>query len=305
MAASGIGPEVCRVGSDGVVELEEVNPHLRGGRVDNHLGNPSPTPVHPTEIRTSISPSSAVELNTTGTLANYATEAAIRTSTLIRGKTFVPLGSGHLTCTFSEEIEMAPSYKLRYFNSRGRAEHIRFIFAYAEVEYEDERISREKWPEIKKGELLPTLLLRTLLLCWGLPFGVLPVLEVDGKVVGQSVAIARYLAKEFGLAGKDAWESLQCDMLVDTLSDLRQGKDCLTADRYTRKFNFGGCISCKKEIMSVTWTDLVFAVSLEGFEAIFGKEALDSYPTLKSFKERIFNLPNIRAWIQKRPVTEH
>nr|CAD7394304.1 unnamed protein product [Timema cristinae] len=31
--------------------------------------------VHPTEIRTSISPSSAVELNTTSALANYATEA--------------------------------------------------------------------------------------------------------------------------------------------------------------------------------------------------------------------------------------
>nr|CAD7257700.1 unnamed protein product [Timema shepardi] len=36
-----------------------------------------PPPVHPTEIRTSISPSSAVELNTTSALANYATEAGI------------------------------------------------------------------------------------------------------------------------------------------------------------------------------------------------------------------------------------
>nr|CAD7393210.1 unnamed protein product [Timema cristinae] len=54
----------------GKVQLEEVNPHLRGARVENHLG------VHPTEIRTSISPSSAVELNTTSALANYATEAA-------------------------------------------------------------------------------------------------------------------------------------------------------------------------------------------------------------------------------------
>nr|CAD7196810.1 unnamed protein product [Timema douglasi] len=34
-----------------------------------------PPPVHPTEIRTSISPFSAVELNTTSALANYATEA--------------------------------------------------------------------------------------------------------------------------------------------------------------------------------------------------------------------------------------
>nr|CAD7423330.1 unnamed protein product [Timema monikensis] len=50
----------------------EVNPHLRGGRVENHLGKT--TPVHPTEIRTSISPSSAVEINTTSALANYATE---------------------------------------------------------------------------------------------------------------------------------------------------------------------------------------------------------------------------------------
>nr|CAD7266234.1 unnamed protein product [Timema shepardi] len=65
------GRMVLRIGK---VELEEVNPHLRVGRVENHLG-PPPPPVHPTEIRTSISPSSAVELNTTSALANYATEA--------------------------------------------------------------------------------------------------------------------------------------------------------------------------------------------------------------------------------------
>nr|CAD7257778.1 unnamed protein product [Timema shepardi] len=39
-----------------------------------------PPPVHPTVIRTSISPSSAVELNTTSTLANYATEKGNRPS---------------------------------------------------------------------------------------------------------------------------------------------------------------------------------------------------------------------------------
>nr|CAD7606674.1 unnamed protein product [Timema genevievae] len=37
-----------------------------------------PPPVHPTEIRTLISPSSVVELNTTSALANYATEAGFR-----------------------------------------------------------------------------------------------------------------------------------------------------------------------------------------------------------------------------------
>nr|CAD7410324.1 unnamed protein product [Timema poppensis] len=51
---------------------EEGNPHLRGGRVINHLG---PPPIHLTDIRTLISPSSVVHLNTTDALANYATEA--------------------------------------------------------------------------------------------------------------------------------------------------------------------------------------------------------------------------------------
>lgn len=49
---------------------------------------------------------------------------------------------------------MLPHYKLIYFNARGRAEHIRFIFAYAGVEYEDERIPKERWPELKKSRLL-------------------------------------------------------------------------------------------------------------------------------------------------------
>lgn len=57
-----------------------------------------------------------------------------------------------------------------------------------------------------------------------MPFGMLPILEIDGKQVGQSNAVARYLAKQYGLAGKDDWEALQCDALVDTLGDLKQGK---------------------------------------------------------------------------------
>nr|CAD7575910.1 unnamed protein product [Timema californicum] len=65
------------------VESEEVNPHLRGVRVENHLGKKN-TPVHPTEIRTSISLSSALELNTTSALVNYATEAGHFTTLLVQ-----------------------------------------------------------------------------------------------------------------------------------------------------------------------------------------------------------------------------
>lgn len=47
---------------------------------------------------------------------------------------------------------MSHKYKLIYFNARGRAEHVRFIFAYAGVEYQDFRVPKEKWPELRKCE---------------------------------------------------------------------------------------------------------------------------------------------------------
>lgn len=57
-----------------------------------------------------------------------------------------------------------------------------------------------------------------------MPYGMLPVLEIDGKPIAQSNAVARYLAREHNLAGKDEWESMLCDVLVDTLGDLKQCK---------------------------------------------------------------------------------
>ena len=41
------------------------------------------------------------------------------------------------------------TYKLTYFKVRARAEVIRFVFAQAEVKYEDVRVSEENWPELK------------------------------------------------------------------------------------------------------------------------------------------------------------
>ena len=45
-----------------------------------------------------------------------------------------------------------PTYKLTYFNGRGRAEITRLIFAAAGVPYEDVRIEKEAWPAVKAGK---------------------------------------------------------------------------------------------------------------------------------------------------------
>lgn len=42
-----------------------------------------------------------------------------------------------------------PTYKLTYFNFKGLCEPIRLLFAYGGIEYEDVRLTKEEWPEIK------------------------------------------------------------------------------------------------------------------------------------------------------------
>ncbi|PIO71456.1 glutathione S-transferase protein [Teladorsagia circumcincta] len=51
------------------------------------------------------------------------------------------------------------------------------------------------------------------------PFGHIPMLEVDGKQLAQSHAIARYLARQFGYAGKNTWEEALVDSIASQYKD--------------------------------------------------------------------------------------
>ena len=93
--------------------------------------------------------------------------------------------------------------KLTYFNLMGRAETTRLILAQAGVAFEDKRIEPAEWPALKAS----------------LPMGQLPILEVDGKTIGQSMTIARFCGRRFGLAGKDELEGALADQAVDQVAD--------------------------------------------------------------------------------------
>lgn len=45
-----------------------------------------------------------------------------------------------------------PTFKLSYFNFKGLGEPIRYLFAYAGQNYEDNRVSQEDWPTIKPSK---------------------------------------------------------------------------------------------------------------------------------------------------------
>ncbi|XP_039701666.1 hematopoietic prostaglandin D synthase isoform X2 [Pteropus medius] len=164
-----------------------------------------------------------------------------------------------------------PNYKLTYFNMRGRAEIIRYIFAYLDIKYEDHRIEQADWPEIK-----PTL-----------PFGKIPVLEVNGLNLHQSLAIARYLTKNTDLAGKTELEQCQVDAIVDTLDD------------------FMSCFPWaeKKQDIKVTWADFYWEICSTTL-LVFKPDLLDIHPRLVTLRKKVQAIPAIADWIQRRPQTK-
>jgi glutathione S-transferase len=56
-----------------------------------------------------------------------------------------------------------------------------------------------------------------------MPWNQVPILQVEDKIIAQSLTICRYLAHEFGLVGSDPWEMAKCDEFADVINDLIPG----------------------------------------------------------------------------------
>ncbi|EGT40878.1 hypothetical protein CAEBREN_08009 [Caenorhabditis brenneri] len=202
------------------------------------------------------------------------------------------------------------SYKLVYFQSRGNGEIARQVLKYAGQEFVDERITKEEWATIKDST----------------PFGQVPVLFVDGKQLAQSIAIVRYLAKQFGMAGNSSWEEAQVDALGDQFKDYRI--EARPFFRVKMGFGEGDVEKLQKEVFlpalnkmygiftkylkeagsgylvgnGLTWIDL--AIAQHSADLLqHDEKVLDEFPEMKEHRLRVHNIPNIKKWIEERPVT--
>nr|CAD7441060.1 unnamed protein product [Timema bartmani] len=100
-----------------------------------------PLPVHPTEIRTSISPSSAAELNTSSALANYANEAVATSMCVLQpdyyrdAPHFRRVGEGPEYCLEipRAKIDYTGAYSVIARNSHGEAKAVISLQIYAKV----------------------------------------------------------------------------------------------------------------------------------------------------------------------------
>lgn len=97
------------------------------------------------------------------------------------------------------------NYKLYTFVQKDAGEVIRRTLVHSGQKFEDIRVKRgEQWDQLKPQT----------------PYGCLPVFEEDGKKLGGTLAIAKYLGEKFGLAaGGDAWTRAQlnsiCDLVIE------------------------------------------------------------------------------------------
>jgi glutathione S-transferase len=117
------------------------------------------------------------------------------------------------------KIEQRPKLKLFYFDLKGKGEPIRLFCAYAGIELEDYRFkARDEFLAMKEGTRLP--------------FGQVPMLEVDGKHnLVQTCAIMRYLSKLAGLyPTDDLIQAAKVDALMDQEADAFVGTTVLTYD---------------------------------------------------------------------------
>jgi len=199
--------------------------------------------------------------------------------------------------------------KLTHYNARGRAETIRLVLAYAGKEFEDKRIAPEDMPSLKPS----------------LPFGQLPVLEIDGDTIGQSMAIARFLANQYGIAGSSNLVKAQVDEVVDVMNDVQDAmygtffeKDEKVKAEKIKKVKeetIPNSLANLEKVMKArggqffagncfSWAELHFLQLSESLETMSPK-CLDATPKLANLVERTKNLPNIKKWLEERPVTPY
>ncbi|CAF0718786.1 unnamed protein product [Adineta steineri] len=200
-------------------------------------------------------------------------------------------------------------YRLHYFNGRGRAEVSRLIMVAAGQKFEDIRYDPKEWSS-KKSQM---------------PLGQMPVLEFNGMKLPQSLPIARFLARQFRLAGRDNFEQAKVDSVVDTIYDasskftpIRWEKNESKKQEDMKKFfaedlpknlqnlellgklyGNGGPFFVGNHL---TWADLYFYDIAENFLQV-DKNILMNYPWLTHNRQEIEQQPNISDYLKTRPQT--
>merc|ERR1712212_466633 len=216
----------------------------------------------------------------------------------------------HTIFSLPRFIATMPDYKLTYLNMQGRAELARWCLAYGGIPYVDDRLEFSEWPARKKE----------------MPGGQVPVLDIDGVPLPESLAIARYCANQAGLVPQDAVQAAYCDSAVDTISALgvelaqkiifskaeaAEKHRILDEELVPNKFNpllkrLNERLTNQDWFISdrVTWADLAIGLMF-GNLTLKVPDLLKNYPNVRRLVDEVKALTPIKKWLRTRPVTEN
>lgn len=199
------------------------------------------------------------------------------------------------------------SYKLWYFPIRGRGEQVRLFLHALGQPFEDVRVRREQFMEMKQQG--PRLL----------AFGSLPLLEDGDFRLVQGPVILGYLARKHGVVPSDLQAAARADAITLGAEDLRSKFFSLLgegAEERQRAFLDGdwktrwlpsleGLLDCNGSTGffvgdHLTHADIAVWDALDGVLTRIPGAALDGCSGLQRFRDRIQALPGLSSYLAGR-----
>jgi len=164
-----------------------------------------------------------------------------------------------------------PNLRIQYFDIKGLAESTRLALTIAGVPFEDIRIKFEDWPAKKES-------------C---PFGQMPLLWIDDKMVCQSGAILRYAGKMSGLYPKDDFEAMRVDEMLGIIADCKMK---LGASLYESD-------PAKKTMMRKTFSEETFPTWASKLEAYLKTTGAGQFLTGNNMSVADLELMVFKDWV--------
>uniref|UniRef100_A0A0B7BI02 glutathione transferase n=1 Tax=Arion vulgaris TaxID=1028688 RepID=A0A0B7BI02_9EUPU len=205
---------------------------------------------------------------------------------------------------------MPPEYKVVYFNLRGRGELLRLLLHAAGVQFVDQRVEFADWPSLKSST----------------PEGTLPYMVIGGKEYGESMPLARYIARKYSLMGISELDQLNADIILNHIDDIRNAVSRARNDKSLTEDQ-------KKEIEAKAMTELLpkllrrmetrltenkhgylignilSIADLAFFDLLETSlkeihNLLENFPKIREHRKRIETYPRISKYLATRPDTK-
>lgn len=195
---------------------------------------------------------------------------------------------------------------LYYFGGRGVADQIRWLMAASNISFKHKVIdTREKFLQMAERQL---------------PFGQLPLLQIDGLEIVQSQAMVRYIARRGGLYPTDPAEEVKADMLAEMVRDVvgmtlgapfmrakgEESKQKVLETMRTNWKKFGSrfevvLVANGGEYLvgnSLSYADILLVHALTCYVEECGPDVVSDMPQLVELQHKVMALPGIQSFIR-------